>query len=169
MEATNELGATQLLDRIALLEARAEHWQHVAETDSLTELPNRRQLERRTDARDGWFVMCDLAGFKNAQDTHPDGHSYGDRILQEFADFLEGSTRTGRGRSEDRVAARTGGDEFIVWCPSRHGARRIKQLVRAWVSGDGRVAARAGMGKDIASADAAMYISRELPRGVILR
>lgn len=168
MPAIDDLSATQLIERIQILEATAAHWQEQAETDQLTELPNRRQLERRTDARDGWFVMCDLAGFKNAQDTHPEGHQYGDRILQEFADFLEASTRTGRGRSQDRVAARLGGDEFVVWCPSRHGARRIKQIVRQWQSADGRVAARSGLGKTICAADAAMYLSRD-PEGVVLR
>ena len=172
MEANDprrDLSATVLLQRITLLEAQKEHWQQVAETDQLTDLPNRRALERRTHARDGWFILCDLAGFKHAQDTHPDGHAYGDRILKEFADFLEGSCRTNRGRSADRVAARLGGDEFVVWCPSRHGARRIKRLVRRWVSKDGRVAARAGMGKTIECADAAMYISRDLPPGVVTR
>ncbi len=144
--------------RIQQLEAEVEYWQCLAETDTLTSLPNRRQLERR--AQDGWFILCDLKGFKLAQDTHPDGHQYGDEILKEFAEFLEGSCRTKRGRAEDRIAARLGGDEFVVWCPTRHGARRIKMVVRSWTSQDGRVTACAGMGATLDAADAAMYMSK---------
>jgi diguanylate cyclase (GGDEF)-like protein len=155
-----DLTATQLVDRIVLLEADRDRWQELAETDQLTGMANRFALERRTDAREGWFVVCDLDGFKRAQDAHPEGHAYGDRILREFADFLEGSTRTNRGKSNDRVAARTGGDEFVVWCPSRHGARRIKRLVRIWRSNDNRVGASAGLGKTLEAADAAMYLNK---------
>jgi GGDEF domain-containing protein len=156
-----DMTATQMVDRIILLEAERDRFQRLAETDQLTQLPNRRALERRTHARDGWFVMADLNGFKKAQDAHPDGHQYGDRILQEFAEFLDSSCRTGRGRCDDRVSSRLGGDEFVVWCPTNHGARRIKRLIRSWVSRDGQVRAAAGMGKDLESADGAMYMSKQ--------
>ena len=156
-----DLTSTQMVDRIALLEAEVDRWQELAETDKLTGLANRLQLDRRTaDRVQGWYVVCDLDGFKAAQDAHPDGHQYGDGILREFADFLEGSTRTNRGKSNDRVAARTGGDEFVVWCPSRHGARRIKLMVRQWLSSDHRVGASAGMGSTLEAADAAMYLHK---------
>lgn len=158
MEAN--LSSTQMLTRIELLEAEKEYWQGLAERDALTDLPNRLGLERRTHARDGWFVLADLNGFKKAQDAHPDGHAYGDRILQEFADWLESNCRTKSGRSEDRVASRLGGDEFVVWCPTRAAARRIKQSIRSWVSEDGRVTSSAGLGKTLDAADAAMYVSK---------
>lgn len=149
-----------MLRRIELLEAERDRWQELAETDKLTGLPNRRALERRTHARQGWFVFCDLNGFKQAQDASPLGHDYGDAILQEFGDFLDSSTRTGRGRAADRVSARIGGDEFVVWCPTRHGARRIKQCVREWSSEDGKVGCAAGLGKTIEAADCAMYLNK---------
>lgn len=157
---TTKLTATALLRRIELLEADRDRWQELAETDALTGLPNRRALERRTHARDGWFVLCDLNGFKAAQDAHLDGHAYGDDILREFGDFLDSSTRDGRGRAADRVSARVGGDEFVVWCATRHGARRIKERVRTWRSKDGKVGCAAGFGKTIEAADAAMYLSK---------
>lgn len=158
---TTDLSSTQMLNRIQLLEEQRDHWQDLAETDQLTGMANRHALERRTAGRiEGWYVVCDLDGFKSAQDMHPDGHAYGDRILREFADYLERSTRTNRGHSNDRVAARTGGDEFVVWCPSRHGARRIKRMVRAWLSHDQQVGASAGLGSSLEAADAAMYLSK---------
>ena len=158
---TTDLSSTQMLSRIELLEADRDRWQQLAETDQLTGMANRHALERRTEGRvEGWYVVCDLDGFKSAQDAHPDGHAYGDRILREFADFLERSTRTNRGKSNDRVAARTGGDEFVVWCPSRHGARRIKLMVREWRSTDHQVGASAGLGSSLEAADAAMYLSK---------
>jgi len=140
---------------IRLLTSERDKWQRLAETDHLTQMPNRLALDRRVNQRDGWYILCDLNGFKSAQDAHPDGHAYGDDILREFAEFLETSTRF----IEDRVAARTGGDEFLVWCPTREGARAIKQRVREW-SHDG-VTASAGMGETIGAADAAMYLSRK--------
>jgi len=149
----------ELLERIAILEEERDHWERLATTDPLTGLGNRLALERRAGARDGWYVLCDLNGFKAAQDAHPDGHAYGDHVLREFADFLEGSTRTGRGRAADRVAARLGGDEFVIWCPTRHGARRIKERVRAW-SHDS-ITCSAGLGKNLEAADAAMYLSKK--------
>jgi len=152
-----DLSATQMVDHMQALEAQRDRWQELATTDRLTGMANRFGLELRANARDGWFVVCDLNGFKRAQDEHPEGHNYGDRVLREFADFLEGSCRTNRGRAADRVAARVGGDEFVVWCPTRHGARRIKLRVRAWRSQDHRVSASAGLGKDMATADATMY------------
>ncbi len=149
---------TQMLDRIEVLEAERDHYKQLAETDQLTQLPNRRALERRTHARNGWFVMADLNGFKAAQDYHPDGHAYGDRLLQEFAEFLDSSCRAG---CEDRVSCRIGGDEFVVWCPTERGAQRIQGKIAFWRSRDGAVGAAAGLGKDLDSADAAMFLSKK--------
>lgn len=161
LSMTDHLSATAMLRRIEMLEAERDRWQDLAETDKLTGMPNRRALERRTDAREGWFVFCDLNGFKQAQDASPLGHDYGDAMLVEFGDYLDSITRTGRGRAADRVSARIGGDEFVVWCPTRHGARRIKHRVREWRSRDGRVGCAAGLGKDIDAADAAMYLNKD--------
>lgn len=123
--------------------------------DSLTGLHNRRFVESRTRGRGGWFVLCDLDGFKRAQDGHPRGHAYGDEILVEFARYLLTEAQG------ERVAARMGGDEFVVWCPTKAAATRIRDGVRQWASADGRVGASAGMGRDMESADAALYIDKQ--------
>lgn len=134
-----------------------DYWRERAERDRLTRLHNRRALERLTDGREGWFVSCDLDGFKQAQDAHPDGHLYGDKILREFAKFMLSSCRTKRGRADDRVAARVGGDEFVIFCPTKHGARRISKIARSWTSSCGTIGCAAGMGRTVQAADRAMY------------
>lgn len=90
----------------------------VATTDPLTGLGNRRALEQALTrmlaqgARQGCGVLIafmDLDGFKAINDSH--GHEIGDRFLQLFAQRLRRVLR-----AED-VAARWGGDEFVVVGP----------------------------------------------------
>jgi GGDEF domain-containing protein len=130
------------------MEKTLAYWRHLAETDELTDLPNRRALERRTHARNGWFVLCDLNGFKYAQDRHPDGHAYGDTILCEFARYITNGYRLH-------------GDEFVIWCPTESEAKEIQQRIHAWRSSDGMVTCSAGVGKTLAAADQAMYLDKE--------
>lgn len=116
--------------------------------DALTdELRSLSVIERRSHARDGFFVVCDLDGFKRAQDAHPDGHAYGDRILREFARFLLDITR----EDEDRVSARFGGDEFIVWVPSVRAALEVERRVQGWRRDT--ITCTAALGKNLESAD----------------
>lgn len=102
----------QLLNK--LIEATETLARH-AQTDPLTELPNRRalltQLRRMIahGTRAGSHVLVtfvDLDHFKAINDTH--GHDFGDSFLTEVARRLQGTLR-----SED-FAARIGGDEFVV-------------------------------------------------------
>ncbi len=87
----------------------------LANTDSLTGLPNRREfferLERAIAAETsgGGLVVgvIDLDGFKPINDLH--GHAIGDRVLRECAARLE--TFAGGGTT----IARLGGDEFALF------------------------------------------------------
>src|SRR5512137_716293 len=89
-----------------------------ANVDSLTLLYNRRFLEdyaakqiaiaRRKGAMLG-FIMLDLDHFKRINDLH--GHEVGDRVLREFARTMTANTR------ETNLAARLGGEEFVVLVP----------------------------------------------------
>jgi diguanylate cyclase (GGDEF)-like protein/PAS domain S-box-containing protein len=93
--------------------------EHMANHDSLTDLPNRTLLTERLQValarggRDGQAVgvLClDLDRFKLVNDTL--GHAMGDGLLREVAARLKASTR-------DRdLVARFGGDEFIVVVPN---------------------------------------------------
>ena len=88
---------------------------HLAFTDPLTQLANRRHLLKHLEriiassVRHkiyGALLVIDLDGFKLINDTH--GHDAGDAVLVEIAKRFVSSIR-----SED-VAGRLGGDEFVV-------------------------------------------------------
>jgi diguanylate cyclase (GGDEF)-like protein len=89
-----------------------------AMSDTLTGLPNRRALDARMDnevqrsvryGRSFAVLMMDLDGFKSINDTW--GHLFGDLVLYELAQFLNGNLR-----STDFLA-RYGGDELTMILP----------------------------------------------------
>ncbi|RDX37515.1 EAL domain-containing protein [Kangiella sp. HD9-110m-PIT-SAG07] len=89
--------------------------QHMAQHDSLTELPNRLLLNDRIHqslaltrryGHSGAVLFIDLDYFKTINDSL--GHMAGDKLLQEVAERLQGIIRDG-----DTVS-RLGGDEFII-------------------------------------------------------
>jgi len=99
----------------ARVDERTRQLQHLADHDSLTGLPNRRQLlsylniSLRNAARDGTqlgVLFLDLDNFKNINDSM--GHAFGDLVLQGIAQRLREATELGG------FAARLGGDEFTV-------------------------------------------------------
>jgi diguanylate cyclase (GGDEF)-like protein len=150
-----------LTQRVAKLEEERDAMMLEADTDKLTGLFNLRGLERRTQGRDwGWYIQCDLNGFKSAQDTHADGHHYGNRILVEFAEFLLSISREDELRMRNIIVARTGGDEFTIWAETKKGATRIKDAVRAWQSRDELVDCSAGLGETREAADSTCYINK---------
>lgn len=92
-----------------------ERISHLALHDTLTDLPNRYNLQGRLDQalatarRDMGRVallFIDMDRFKNINDTL--GHHIGDGLLQEVATRLTASVR------DSDVVARLGGDEFVV-------------------------------------------------------
>jgi len=129
-------GHQELQEIVASLRQRAD-------TDSLTELPNRLSFEatldrewkllQRGDRDSGYLVVADIDRLKHLNDTH--GHAEGDRALVSAARALGAACR-----STD-VAARRGGDEFAVLlagASSDADAERYVQRVReALASGDG--------------------------------
>lgn len=89
-----------------------------AATDALTGLYNRRQLERiQNEMFDRAYrygeqlacVMLDMDGFKKLNDNH--GHATGDTVLVAMGAALHSQMR----RAD--VAARYGGDEFVLLLP----------------------------------------------------
>jgi two-component system cell cycle response regulator len=88
---------------------------HLALTDPLTQLANRRLISKHLGKiiagsvrhKDhGAVLLIDLDGFKPVNDSH--GHEAGDAVLVEIAERLRSIVR-----SED-VVGRLGGDEFVV-------------------------------------------------------
>lgn len=131
-QGTNQMMVTALLLNIALIlltwrrtnalseeihvyrqaEVRA---QHLAITDPLTNLFNRRAIKEKTAelsaraSRRGKsiaFLMIDLDGFKKVNDIY--GHDSGDLLLREVADRLRDVA------PPSSVIARLGGDEFGI-------------------------------------------------------
>lgn len=88
---------------------------HLANYDSLTDLPNRNLLNdritqalarvRRTEKLLA-VVYLDLDGFKFVNDSY--GHTLGDSLLKVVAVMLENEVR------DDDTVARLGGDEFVI-------------------------------------------------------
>ena len=99
---------------------------HLALTDPLTQLANRRLISKHLRKPIGGSIrhkdhgavfLIDLDGFKHVNDTH--GHEAGDRMLVEIAERLRSIVR-----SED-VVGRLGGDEFVFLMHRLGGDERI--------------------------------------------
>lgn len=104
-----------LADKVRKLENASETISRLAGTDELTRLHNRRSfneifsLALSAAHRHGHplsLISIDLDHFKTVNDTL--GHSIGDIVLQEFASLIRDMIR------EEDVAARWGGEEFII-------------------------------------------------------
>jgi diguanylate cyclase (GGDEF)-like protein len=166
--------------RMAALEARAE-------IDALTDLVNRRGLERELKRALAYvkrygtsavLVYLDLDGFKSVNDRH--GHAAGDAVLKAVAMVL-----TRQVRASDLVA-RLGGDEFVVllWNLAEADAQPKARSLEAAVSrmtaahGDATLSVGASAGNTmlwpldtpatvLERADRAMYIRKTSRRSAI--
>jgi diguanylate cyclase len=106
------------IEGMRILQMRADEFERMALVDSLTGLANRRVAEGRLAseaARSERYghpltvISFDLDKFKQINDTY--GHPAGDEVLKEFARRLQAASR------KSDVAARMGGDEFLVLLP----------------------------------------------------
>ena len=174
------------------LEQSLKRVEEVAATDPLTGLYNRRHFvrvieqsfaEAQRSSRDLSCVMIDLDGYKQLNDRH--GHQLGDQILVAAGRVISTNMR------KMDVAARYGGDEFILVLPHASAveaagvANRIREeyrqaggaLLERAVPGqpvpattmsigvaallDDRQAVPAGAEQLVARADAALYRSKK--------
>ena len=105
----------------------------LANTDTLTGLPNRRRVFERLN--DAWAlaerhnhhlscIMFDVDHFKRVNDTH--GHQTGDMVLRAIAKTVRRLLR------RYDICGRIGGEEFLVICPNEPatGAAQLAERLR---------------------------------------
>ncbi|KDR26411.1 GGDEF domain-containing protein [Caballeronia grimmiae] len=168
------LGVAGLLAFTASMQAKAykgvirgtKRMSRDALRDSLTGLPNRRDLARRLEklrADDGTAqqpvtaLFIDLDGFKAINDKL--GHAVGDALLRAVSESLKRVTRLGD------LVARVGGDEFVVIAPGLASPSVIEKLcerlmaeIRVLASSYGGV----GLSIGVATQSGAGFVAEEL-------
>jgi diguanylate cyclase (GGDEF)-like protein/PAS domain S-box-containing protein len=117
--------------------ATEERMRHMAQHDTLTNLPNRalfsdrlqRELANAKRHRERFaLIFLDLDNFKPINDNF--GHGMGDRLLQAVARRLEESIRA------SDTAGRIGGDEFIILLPklqTSNDALNLAEKIRLYL------------------------------------
>ncbi len=141
------------IERRKKLEAQLRN---IANTDALTEIPNRRSFMEAGDAEyarwrdcDAGFavVMLDIDRFKSVNDSY--GHQMGDEVIRQVA-----RSATTAARAKIDVVGRLGGEEFGVLLPrtqidsAAERASRIRKAVAklSFGSGDARFGVTASLG-----------------------
>ena len=123
---------------------RIQSLQLAADTDPMTGLFNKSHARRvLTDicARaSGMLMMADLDNFKLVNDLY--GHMMGDRVLIRFAEILRSAIRGAD------VAARMGGDEFMLFCHDVREASTVAEKTRQ-INGALLASAKEYMGEDM--------------------
>lgn len=137
----------RVAERTHALSEANQRLEDLANTDTLTGLPNRRYALRsfatewHASIRNGTPLACmmiDADGFKQINDTH--GHDAGDAVLRELSTQLRHAVRT------DDIVCRLGGDEFLVICANTpfDGAMKLAETIRRKVAA---LRVRAGAGE----------------------
>lgn len=124
-------------ERTQALTIANQQLEELANTDTLTGLPNRRYAMRsfarawEAGVRIGTPLAClviDADGFKLVNDTH--GHDAGDEVLRALSKQLQHAVRN------DDIVCRLGGDEFLIICVGTplEGAMTLAETIRREVA-----------------------------------
>jgi diguanylate cyclase (GGDEF)-like protein/PAS domain S-box-containing protein len=134
----------ELVKLIKRLNEAQTHLKHVAVTDELTGLRNRRYIVERLEeefqrskrtGRPLSLIMLDIDHFKTINDAH--GHLFGDVVLRVVSVRMKEALR------KHDLIGRVGGEEFLVVCPESYledtvvVAERIRKIIHGQTIGDG--------------------------------
>jgi diguanylate cyclase (GGDEF)-like protein len=128
--------ADLLKQKNAELRAAFKKMEQIAKTDTLTRLPNRREITGKLKEQYRLYVrknapfsiaIIDIDHFKKVNDTF--GHIEGDRVLRKFGKLIRSALR------EEDFAGRWGGEEFLLIFPltTIEEARIITERIRETV------------------------------------
>jgi len=101
------------------IEYQQKQLEQMAFFDPLTDLPNRRLMEKlikreyslmQRYGHESVLIIMDVDNFKSINDTY--GHPVGDNVLRQLADFIKYNVR------ESDTVARFGGEEFVILMPN---------------------------------------------------
>lgn len=117
-----------------------EQLEHLANTDSLTGLTNRRSFfilaegcfqQARLQGQPMALIMADIDHFKKVNDTY--GHMTGDQVLVRLSDLVRASFR------REDITSRFGGEEFVILLPNTDAAhaRKVADRLRKQVMAAG--------------------------------
>jgi len=129
---------------VSKLDETQKRLKHIAVTDELTGLKNRRHImeqlnkEYQRAARTGGtisLILLDIDHFKKVNDSF--GHAFGDRVLKDVAQEMQGSLR------DYDLLGRIGGEEFLIASPgstlddAAGLAERLRQRIKSRKISDG--------------------------------
>lgn len=115
------------IEKILKMTDQKKELQDIALKDGLTDLLNRRSMERllnQTDAtkEEGFFMLLDLDNFKEVNDKF--GHVVGDKVLIRLARILEEQV------GDVSSVCRLGGDEFALYFRGNYDKDEIIGIVQ---------------------------------------
>jgi diguanylate cyclase (GGDEF)-like protein len=124
--------ALYFLQKLKVAFIQKEAMEHLANTDYLTKLPNRRLVEKTLiqsiqTAQPFSIIIFDIDHFKNINDTY--GHDIGDQVLKEFSFLVQENIR------DKDIVGRWGGEEFIIIAHELNGNQaagfsdRLRKLI----------------------------------------
>lgn len=188
LNAHREILEQEVQQRTKELEDANKKLDIISRTDELTQLPNRRDMNRTIENEIGRssrtnrafsFIFFDIDHFKNINDTY--GHAAGDRILKAVANTVRALLR------KYDVLARYGGEEFLTLLPETdlNGAASVAERFREHVEemtikyssyeikvtitlGVAQFDPRLGADRSIQLADKALYEGKESGRNKVV-
>ncbi len=122
VDINDETEEMKILEEKANLDSRTGLLNHEAAKEQIT------QRMEKSNGRNYALIFFDLDNFKQANDVY--GHRFGDEVLEYIADTIRKNIR-----SSD-IAARMGGDEFIVFMGYKGNVEPLIKRIFASLTGE---------------------------------